>query len=371
MMFVVAVLCIIGSTQLFASADGQRSDQYGGRFVYSSELLRSLQGSVATRYLYPLNIDFPAEIIPTAKTGKVRKKRKRGKKGGLKQKLRNMENGRLPLPSVIMSNVRSLRGKMDELQANVSYMHEYKHACLLAFTETWLDNDVRDEDLSVNGFGTPVRLDRNKSDTGKSQGGGVCLFVNRKWCNTIIVRESLCTPDIELLSVSLRPYYSPREFPQLFFTLVYIHPRARHSTAIEQMCNTMQKLDSICPDAPKFILGDFNHCTLDQRLKMYHQYVTCLTRLNKTIDLCYGTIPSAYKSYALPPLGSADHNTVLLAPSYRPVIQRVKTVVKTVKDWTSESIMCLQACFDCTQWSCFYDTSGDIYELTDGYSYSY
>ena len=39
----------------------------------------------------------------------------------------------------------------------------------------------------------------------------------------MIVRETLCTPDIELLSVSLHPFYLPREFPQSFITLVYIH----------------------------------------------------------------------------------------------------------------------------------------------------
>ncbi len=45
--------------------------------------------------------------------------------------------------------------------------------------------------------------------TGKRQGGGVCLYINKRWCNSVIVRETFCTQDIELLSVSLRPFYLP------------------------------------------------------------------------------------------------------------------------------------------------------------------
>ena len=104
---------------------------------------------------------------------------------------------------------------------------------------------------------------------------------------------------------------------------------------------------------PKFILGNFNHCTLNKTLKTYHQYVTCPTRFNETIDSCFGTVPGAYTSLALPPLGSADHSSVLLAPVYKPVIQRVQRVVKTVKDWTEDCIDCLQGCFDCTDWEMF------------------
>ena len=115
---------------------------------------------------------------------------------------------------------------------------------------------MHNHELTVDGFGAPVRLDRNKAGTGKEPVGGVCFYVDKKWCNTVFVREALCTPDIELLSISLRPFYLPREFPQLFFTLVYIHPRANASRAIEHITDNIHKLDYISPDTPKFILGD-------------------------------------------------------------------------------------------------------------------
>ena len=101
-----------------------------------------------------------------------------------------MRSCKLPVPTVLLSNVRSLRSKTDELQANVNYMHEYRQACLLAFTETWLDGNVQDSDLFIDEFDTPIRLDRNKRDTWKEQGGGVCFYVNRRWCRTVIVRDT-------------------------------------------------------------------------------------------------------------------------------------------------------------------------------------
>ena len=133
------------------------------------------------------------------------------------------------------------------------------------------------------GFGCPTRLDRDKQTTGKAKGGGVCLYVNERWCKTVIVREQLCTPDIELLSVSLRPLYLPREFPQLFVTVVYIHPRANVDRAAQHICDVTQKLDALSTDAPKFILGDFNQCKLENCLPTYHQYITCPTRMNKQL----------------------------------------------------------------------------------------
>ena len=172
--------------------------------------------------------------------------------------------------------------------------------------------------------------------------------------------------------------------------------------AAELISNHINKLDSISPDAPKFVLGDFNHCLLDKTLKTFHQYVTCQPRLTKTIDLCYGSVPAAYTSIALPAIVTADHNCVLLAPVYKlctprprvqtvyssppctncvllapvyklctprpvyePAFHRHERVEKTVKIWTTDSIVALQDCFDCTEWHMFYDTCENLNELVD------
>jgi hypothetical protein len=50
---------------------------------------------------------------------------------------------------------------------------------------------------------------------------------------------------------------------------------------------------------------------------------------------------------------------------YRPVCERVERVVKAVKQWTADSVECLQGCFDCTAWEVFYDACESLDELTD------
>lgn len=142
----------------------------------------------------------------------TRRARKRGRRGGLRQGHR-----RIPLLTVIMANVKSLRSKVDELQSNVKYLEEYRDACILALTETWLKEQDPQSELEIDGFGVPFHLDRDPAVTGTSLSGVVCHHKN--WCKTVIVRETLCTRDIELLSVSLRPFYLPREFTQLFITV--------------------------------------------------------------------------------------------------------------------------------------------------------
>lgn len=50
------------------------------------------------------------------------------------------------------------------------------------------------------------------------------------------------------------------------------------------------------PDAPSFVIGDFNLCKPSKSLSNFQQYVTCPTRNMKCLDLCYGSIKGAYKS---------------------------------------------------------------------------
>lgn len=266
---------------------------------------------------------------------------------------------------MVMANVQSLRNKIDELQATVHVHHAYREACILAFTETWLKSQDSDSVLTINGFGIPLRTDRDPVITGKSQGGGVCLYINERWCNSVIVRESLCTQDIELLSVSLRPFYLPREFPQIFVTVVYIHPKANEAKVKETVEHTVSKLQNVSPDAPNFVMGDFNHCSLKHTLRNFQQYVTCATRFNKTLDLCYGSVRGAYKSISNPPLGLSDHNAVLLIPVYKTVLKRYRAENKSIKKWSADSSLALQGCLECTNWEVFDNSCSDIDELTD------
>lgn len=107
-----------------------------------------------------------------------------------------------PLPPVFLSNVQSLRHKIDELKIWAKFESEIKECCLLAIKESWLNERDQDSDLALTGFGRPFRLDRPLKQRGEKRGGGACFYVNQRYCNNTIVREAKCTPDVELLSIS-------------------------------------------------------------------------------------------------------------------------------------------------------------------------
>lgn len=73
--------------------------------------------------------------------------------------------------------------------------------------------------LRVAGFSDPVRMERDLLVSWRK-----CIYVKER-CKNYTLKESYCSEDIELLSLSFRPFYLPREFGQLFIIVVDIHPR--------------------------------------------------------------------------------------------------------------------------------------------------
>ena len=203
---------------------GGQGGQGTGTQRYDREFLISLQTPQVPS-------DFPFELFPAEMTNRanVRKRRKRGKRGGVKRRMRRNKT-KLPLPSMIVSNVKSINPKnpnhnFDELLANCRFTREFRDASLLCFSETWfIDKKVTNKSVAIDEFGEPYRMDRDSKQTGKERGGGVCLYVSEKFCDraSVAVKQRMCTPELELISVSLRPRYLPREFGRIFVTVVYV-----------------------------------------------------------------------------------------------------------------------------------------------------
>ena len=159
-----------------------------------------------------------------------------------------------------------------------------------------------------------------------------------------------------------RPFYLPREF---IVAAVYIPPEAKASAAIDQLSTIITKHENANSGAVFIVTGDFNHCNLKKGLPKYYQHVDCKTRQDRTLDHCYTTIKGAYKSLKRAPLGNSDHNMVHLVPAYRQQLKSNKPVKRLVPRWTDEGVQRLQACFDCTDWSLFVNSSADLDECTD------
>jgi len=108
--------------------------------------------------------------------------------------------------------------------------------------------------------------------------------VDEKWCNSghITVKEQSCTADIELLAVSMRPNYLPREFSHVIVVAAYVPPSANAEAACDVIHSATSRLLTQHPNALLLLSGDFNHAPPSSTLPTFPQYVTCPTRDNKT-----------------------------------------------------------------------------------------
>lgn len=72
---------------------------------------------------------------------------------------------------------------------------------------SWLNDNTPDSCVDIPGF-TAIWADRDPRTSGRRKGGGIILFFNQKWANprNVTVKERVCCPDIELLSVGFRAY---------------------------------------------------------------------------------------------------------------------------------------------------------------------
>ncbi|KAL6473956.1 hypothetical protein MHYP_G00175170 [Metynnis hypsauchen] len=292
------------------------------------------------------------------RTGKARERRRR---------LMEKRGYKPPLPSLIMGNVRSLVNKMDELTVLARSQREYRECSLMCFSETWLHQDIPDDNVSIDGFQT-IRADRGCTESGKRKGGGLAVLVNNRWCNPghITIKERACCPDIELLAVGLRPYYLPREYSYAIIVTVYVPPSANPTSACDVIHSIIARLQTQHPSAFMAISGDFNHVTMAKTLPNFIQYVDCPTREERTLDLLYANVKDAYRCSPLPPLGRSDHNLVNLSPCYVPLVKSQPVTTRTVSRWSEETYEALQDCFEATDWTAFCEPHGeDIDGLTE------
>lgn len=333
-----------------------------GCFVYTRDQLIALKPTAAHR-----PIDIPTEIWRRTHRGCRGGVRRRGKRKGSRQQRLMRRRFKPCLPSLIMGNVRSMANKMNELTGLARSQREFRECSLMCFTETWLNSDIPDHNVSIDGFQI-VRADRDCNKSGKRKGGGLAVLVNNRWCNPghITIKQRICSPDTELLAVGLRPYYLPREISHAIAIAVYVPPSANPTSACNVIYSVIAELQTKHPSALIVISGDFNHVNMNNTLTNFTQYVRCHTREERILDLLYANVKDAYSSSSLPPLGRSDHNLVYINPCYVPLVKRQPVITRTVSRWSDEAYETLQGCFEVTDWSALCEPHGeDIDGLTE------
>lgn len=109
----------------------------------------------------------------------------------------------------------------------------------MIFTGTWFQEDFPDQLTQIQGF-TNVRLNRDDS-LGKRRGGEVCVYIKDSWCTNYAVKDKVCSPNVELLSLSLRPFYLPRYYGKIFVCVVYIPPSGNAAKAASRIADCVHQ----------------------------------------------------------------------------------------------------------------------------------
>ena len=164
-----------------------------------------------------------------------------------------------------------MANKIDELRISMAEFMNYKLAHILALTETLASDDIQDSVYDISDY-TLCRYDR-QTTSGKSKGEGLMLYIKSEWCTNITIKEKICTSDIELMVVALRPRYLPREFSNLFVVAVYCSPDGNSQNAADCIGNVVEALERHKPNSVRTVLDDLNHVKPNYDFCSYTQYV--------------------------------------------------------------------------------------------------
>lgn len=180
-------------------------------------------------------------------------------------------------------------------------------------TETWLCSSIPDAALSL-GNCTVIRNDRTSST-----GGGVCIFINNNiYCKRLASFENR---QLNRYGYLLGPKRLPRSISVILLTVIYHPTSAGHSQNVDLYSHISSNVDIFMqshPDALVLVIGDFNYrstrfsAKFIQRSTGLFQIVDVPTRENVTLDWCLTNCNNLFKSVQLPPLGSSDHNMILI-----------------------------------------------------------
>ncbi len=248
----------------------------------------------------PETADSPTAAIRTRRCCKrCERGRKRGKRGGIRARLK-ANRTRPAFPTILLSNVRSLENKLDLIRLCRTTQRETRECCVFVFTETWLNNNIPDSAIQLHGL-TCYRADRDTALSGKTRGGGLCVYINKEWFNNAVSVSKHCSSLVEFIIVKCRPFYLPREFTAIVIVAVYIPPCASAKDALCELYSAISEQQTNNPDGFFIISGDFNHANLKTVLPKFYQHMNFATRQNNTLDLVYTTEKKCVQSCTLPP----------------------------------------------------------------------
>ena len=204
--------------------------------------------------------------------------------------------------SVIHINCRSLRNKIDIISCEIGAYD------IVTMSETWLDDDVSDNDISIEGFQKPIRKDL----LGQTYPhGGVAIYVK----DNLICKER---PDLDI--PGLEAVWIETKLGQETFLIGSFYRQPSQPVAYWKLVD--QSIQNVASTPHRFIiLGDFNQNFLDNpsehllniiAFNNLQQLINTPTRYTETTATCLDVILAQSvdritDSGVLPPICS-DHS---------------------------------------------------------------
>ena len=158
------------------------------------------------------------------------------------------------------------------------------------------------------------------------------MIVNNRRCDPehATVKYRFCSPDIERLAVSFRPYYLLREFT--IVVAVYISLSVGAHAACDVISSAVAKLQTQQPSALLAVTGGFNHFSFSPPHFQHFNRLSAapLERVKRWI--CFMQTSEMHKAPLCDLL-----DLVFLSSNCKPIIQRQPVTKRTVRRWSRKA----------------------------------
>ena len=249
-------------------------------------------------------------------------------------------------------NARSLISKLNDLEILV----DERDPDLIFICETWLNNNICNSTLNIEGYNLEQELRIDRTDTVNGIGGGILVYSKPG----IIIKPITTTIDFVQYSQFELISLNGKEKSNQHFTLIYRSPNSTE-TNNEKLCEIMKMV-------PKnsILVGDFNMPGIDWKNGTYDRKSTTFmdTMYNKgleqmidfpthdrgnTLDLLITDHPENIVTVeSLGNLGNSDHSIIHVELLFNPKIVDNETMVF---DWRNCNETGLKNYFNNIDWS--------------------
>ncbi|XP_072046799.1 uncharacterized protein [Amphiura filiformis] len=237
-----------------------------------------------------------------------------------------------PVPSIFVTNTRSLVEKLDETEVILSQ----NDSQIFVVSETWFHPGLPDSKMNIPQYNL-FSVSRQKEHS-LERGGGVAVYVKNN-ITSYLITEITVPEELECVWVMVRPHRMPREVSAIAVCAVYIPPDAPvalQNLLVDHLLEATDSLRTSYPDIGFVIAGDFNKSRIDRLLfgNQLKQLIKFPTRKDAILDLVFTNFSQHYNEpICLPPIGKSDHNCIVLKPcSSIPGNKIKKSSVRSFKD---------------------------------------